>query len=71
MLCVQLCQCDWPMKGEKQMSVTTYKSPLHETVSTTPTDVWNDSCSVEELTYAIEHGAVGATSNPTIVLQVL
>jgi transaldolase len=59
------------MKGEKQMSVTNYKSPLHETVSTTPTDVWNDSCSVEELTYAIEHGAVGATSNPTIVLQVL
>ena len=53
------------------MSVTTYKSPLHETVSTTPTDVWNDSCSIEELTYAIEHGAVGATSNPTIVLQVL
>jgi transaldolase len=48
-----------------------YKSPLHQTVSTTPTDYWNDSCSVEELTYAIEHGAVGATSNPTIVLNVL
>ena len=41
------------------MTVTAYKSPLHETVSTTPTDVWNDSCSVEEVTYAIEHGAVG------------
>lgn len=38
---------------------------------TTPTDYWNDSCSVEELTYAIENGAVGATSNPTIVLGVL
>ena len=50
---------------------TTYKSPLHQTVSTTPTDFWNDSCSVEELTYAIEHGAVGATTNPTIVGQVL
>ena len=49
----------------------TYKSPLHETVSTTVTDYWNDSCSIEELTYAIEHGAVGATSNPTIVLSVL
>lgn len=49
----------------------TYKSPLHKTVMTTPTDVWNDSCSVEELTYAIENGAVGATSNPTIVLNVL
>jgi len=48
-----------------------YKSPLHEMVSTTPTDFWNDSCSVEELTYAIEHGAVGATSNPTIVGEVL
>jgi transaldolase len=38
---------------------------------TTTTDFWNDSCSVSELTYAIEHGAVGATSNPTIVLTVL
>ena len=52
-------------------TATTYKSPLHETVSTNITDFWNDSCSVEELTYAIEHGAVGATSNPTIVLTVL
>ena len=47
-----------------------FKSPLHKTVSTTKTDFWNDSCSIEELTYAIEHGAVGATSNPTIVLNV-
>ncbi len=53
------------------MLETTYKSLLHETVSVTVTDFWNDSCSVEELTYAIEHGAVGATSNPTIVEQVL
>jgi transaldolase len=36
-----------------------------------PTDYWNDSCSEEELTYAISHGAVGATSNPTIVHNVL
>jgi len=48
-----------------------YKSPLHQTVSTTATDLWNDSCAIGELTYAIDHGAVGATSNPTIVLQVL
>ncbi len=48
-----------------------YKSPLHEMVNTTPTDLWNDSCSVEELTYSINHGAVGATSNPTIVLNVI
>ncbi len=53
------------------MLEATYKSPLHQTISTTATDFWNDSCSVEELTYAIEHGAVGATSNPTIVEQVL
>ena len=50
---------------------TTYKSPLHEMVMTTPTDLWNDSCSIEELTYAINNGAVGATTNPTIVLNVL
>lgn len=48
-----------------------YKSPLHEMVMTTITDYWNDSCSIEELTYAIEQGAVGATSNPSIVLEVL
>jgi len=47
------------------------KSPLHETVTTTATDYWNDSCSLEELSYAIEHGATGATSNPTIVGEVL
>ena len=48
-----------------------YKSPLHKTVSAYATDVWNDSCSVEELRYAIEHGAVGATTNPVIVKNVL
>lgn len=48
-----------------------YKSPLHETVSTTPTDFWNDSCASRELAYALEHGAVGATTNPTIVLDAL
>jgi transaldolase len=53
------------------MDTVLYKGPLHQTAVTTPTDYWNDSCSVEELTYAIERGAVGATSNPTIVHQVL
>lgn len=53
------------------MSEIKYKSPLHQTVSTTKTDYWNDSCSVEELNYAIGHGAVGATTNPSIVLGVL
>jgi transaldolase len=48
----------------------TAKSPLQQTVSTL-TDYWNDSCSIEELTYGIRHGAVGATTNPSIVLTVL
>jgi len=51
--------------------MASFKSPLHQTVSTTVTDYWNDSCSIEELKYAISHGAVGATSNPTIVLTVI
>ena len=38
---------------------------------TTPTAYWNDSCSPRELRYALEHGAVGATSNPVIVGTVL
>lgn len=49
----------------------TYKSPLHRMTQTTPTCLWNDSASVEELKYSIEHGAVGATCNPVIVLGVL
>jgi transaldolase len=48
-----------------------YKSPLHQMALTTPTDFWNDSCSVQELTDAIDNGAVGATTNPTIVHYVL
>ncbi|MBV6449886.1 MAG: Transaldolase [Anaerolineales bacterium] len=47
------------------------KSKLHQMTLEFPTDYWNDSCSVEELTYAIDNGAVGATSNPTIVHMVL
>jgi transaldolase len=48
-----------------------YKSPLHEMTETTPTCLWNDSAALSELTYSIEHGAVGATCNPVIVLDVL
>ena len=48
-----------------------YKSPLHEMTQTTATCLWNDSASIEELSYSIEHGAVGATCNPVIVLGVL
>jgi len=46
-------------------------SPLQQMVASTCTDYWNDSCSVQELTYGIEHGAVGATTNPQIVVMVL
>jgi len=38
---------------------------------TTPTCLWNDSASLEELSYSIEHGAVGATCNPVIALSIL
>jgi transaldolase len=49
----------------------TYKSPLHEMTQTTPTCLWNDSASIPELSYSMEHGAVGATCNPVIALGVL
>ncbi len=48
-----------------------YNSPLHKMTQTTDTDYWNDSCSLSELKYAIERGAVGATTNPSIVYNVL
>lgn len=48
-----------------------YKSLLHQMTQTTPTSLWNDSASIQELTYSIEHGAVGATCNPVIVLGVV
>lgn len=53
------------------MKTRAYKSPLHEMSETMPTDFWNDSCSVSELNYAMEYGAVGATTNPVIVGSVL
>lgn len=51
--------------------MTAYNGPLHKMTLTTPTRYWNDSCSVQELEYAIARGATGATSNPAIVLNVL
>jgi len=47
------------------------KSPIGQTVADGVTHVWNDSCAISELEYAIGHGAVGATTNPVIVGQVL
>jgi len=52
-------------------SAVAYKSPLHQMTQCTPTCLWNDSASIQELTYSIEHGATGATCNPVIVLNVL
>ena len=37
----------------------------------TPTCLWNDSASTREHAYSIEHGALGATCDPVIVLGVL
>jgi len=54
-----------------QATATAFKSPLHKMTQTTQTCLWNDSASVQELSYSIEHGAVGATCNPVIVLGVL
>jgi len=47
------------------------QSPLLQTARLGMTDYWNDSCAVDELSYAIDRGATGATSNPSIVVQVL
>jgi transaldolase len=45
---------------------------LGKMTTTTPTALWNDSCSVEELSTSMrQNGAVGATCNPVIVLSVL
>jgi transaldolase len=49
----------------------TYKSPLLQMTQTTPTCLWNDSADIDELKYAIESGAVGATCNPVIALGIL
>jgi len=38
---------------------------------TTDTDYWNDSCSIQELESSVPNGAVGATTNPVIVFNVL
>ena len=54
-----------------QATATAFKSALHKMTQSTPTCLWNDSASPQELTYSIEHGAVGATCNPVIVLGVL
>ncbi len=56
------------VQAESQLQ---YKSPLFQMTQTTSTCLWNDSSSIEELRYSIEHGAVGATCNPVIAVSVL
>ncbi len=48
----------------------TIKTKMQQT-SETRTEFWNDSCSIRELTEAVAQGAVGATSNPMIVYNVI
>lgn len=49
----------------------TYLNPLHEMAETTPSCLWTDTAGLEELQASIAYGAVGATCNPVIALQVL
>lgn len=53
------------------MTMIALDSPLLRMTEQTPTQYWNDSCAVDELNYAVERGATGATSNPSIVLEVM
>jgi transaldolase len=66
---------DAPLRRSTSVTVTALDrgidSPLWRMTTETPTDYWNDSCSTAELEYAVARGATGATSNPTIVLEVL
>ncbi len=51
--------------------MATTASPMLQMTRSTPTRLWNDSAAVDELTAAMKLGAVGATCNPVIALQVL
>jgi transaldolase len=53
------------------MTLTALDSPLLRMTQESATQYWNDSCAVDELAYAVERGATGATSNPSIVLEVM
>jgi transaldolase len=53
------------------MSPDMTTSILLEAVRRTGTEIWNDSCGLEDLAYAIDNGATGATSNPPIVLGIV
>jgi len=58
----------YPKRKQKYGQVIMTKSLMTQT-GEAGTDFWNDSCDLEQLSEALEHGAVGATSNPVIVLS--
>jgi transaldolase len=53
------------------MKTAVGKSPLLEMTSTTPTALWNDSASIDEIRYSMSQGGVGATCNPVIAHTIL
>ena len=59
------------IRTQKKRGTHPHKDALHTMAKTTPTQYWNDSCSIGELHYAIARGATGATTNPVIVKTVL
>jgi transaldolase len=63
------CACEGALATLK--NAIQFKSPLFQMTQTTPTSLWNDSACIEELKYSIEHGAVGATCNPSIAVSVI
>lgn len=56
---------------DRELAGTAGPSPLQQMTRRGPTCLWNDSASAADLRYSLEHGAVGATCNPVIVLDVL
>lgn len=49
-----------------------YTNPLHQAAEMFPmTQLWNDSCGVGDIEFALARGGCGATSNPVIVGNVL
>jgi hypothetical protein len=44
--------------------MATYRNPLHQMSLTTPTDFWNDSCSVQELTMRLRTVQLGPPQIP-------
>ncbi len=60
------------MSGNQSEPRSDFRSPLHEAAVRFPqTELWNDSCGMGEVQFALERGAVGATSNPVIVGRIL